>query len=96
MSRLSLSESDKSVRDWFVKTTESLGCQVTVDRMVSPNMHSFPLDTSNSFVPHFRVMYLPSEKANPPAGQREYTCRRLVQASCRLLVCLGRDTVYTT
>ncbi|KAI1458691.1 amidase [Annulohypoxylon moriforme] len=31
MSRLTLSDSDKDVRDWFVKTTKALGCNVTVD-----------------------------------------------------------------
>jgi len=33
MSRLSLSNSDKQARDWFVSTTRSLGCQVRVDAM---------------------------------------------------------------
>lgn len=33
MSRLALSDSDKLVRDWFVETTQSLGCQTTVDSM---------------------------------------------------------------
>lgn len=33
MSRLSLSPSDKQARDWFVSTTESLGCKTTVDAM---------------------------------------------------------------
>jgi len=33
MSRLALSDSDKQVRDWFVTTAKSLGCQVTVDAM---------------------------------------------------------------
>ncbi|KAI0107982.1 amidase [Hypoxylon sp. NC0597] len=33
MSRLALSDSDKEVRDWFVATTKSLGCNVTVDAM---------------------------------------------------------------
>lgn len=33
MSRLSLTDADKQARDWFVKTTESLGCKVTVDAM---------------------------------------------------------------
>lgn len=33
MSRLSLSDSDKSARDWFVETTKSLGCTVTIDSM---------------------------------------------------------------
>jgi hydantoinase/carbamoylase family amidase len=33
MSRLALSDSDKAARDWFVSTTEALGCKVTVDAM---------------------------------------------------------------
>jgi hypothetical protein len=33
MSRLTLSDDDKKVRDWFVETTRSLGCKVTVDAM---------------------------------------------------------------
>lgn len=33
MHRLTLSDSDKQVRDWFVKTTESLGCNVKIDAM---------------------------------------------------------------
>jgi len=34
MSRLSLSDSDKCARDWFVETTKSLGCQISVDARV--------------------------------------------------------------
>lgn len=33
MSRLTLSDSDKCVRDWFVSTAESYGCNVHVDEM---------------------------------------------------------------
>lgn len=33
MKRLTLTDSDKQVRDWFVKTTESLGCKVSIDAM---------------------------------------------------------------
>lgn len=33
MSRLALSDADKQARDWFVETTEALGCKVTVDAM---------------------------------------------------------------
>lgn len=33
MSRLALSDSDKQARDWFVSTTESLGCKVYIDEM---------------------------------------------------------------
>lgn len=33
MSRLSLSDADKSARDWFASTTKALGCKVAVDEM---------------------------------------------------------------
>jgi acetylornithine deacetylase/succinyl-diaminopimelate desuccinylase-like protein len=33
MSRLSLSDSDKQARDWFVEMTEALGCRTVVDSM---------------------------------------------------------------
>ncbi|KAL8710333.1 MAG: hypothetical protein Q9220_005103 [cf. Caloplaca sp. 1 TL-2023] len=33
MTRLALSDTDKQARDWFVHTTKSLGCHVTVDAM---------------------------------------------------------------
>ncbi|CAK7218204.1 hypothetical protein SBRCBS47491_003430 [Sporothrix bragantina] len=33
MCRLALSDSDKQARDWFVQTTQELGCQTTVDSM---------------------------------------------------------------
>jgi acetylornithine deacetylase/succinyl-diaminopimelate desuccinylase-like protein len=33
MQRLALSQEDKQVRDWFIETTKSLGCKVTVDAM---------------------------------------------------------------
>ncbi|KAF3052210.1 hypothetical protein E8E11_009968 [Didymella keratinophila] len=33
MSRLALSDTDKQARDWFVETTQALGCKTTVDEM---------------------------------------------------------------
>lgn len=33
MRRLALSDADREVREWFVDTTKSLGCQITVDAM---------------------------------------------------------------
>lgn len=33
MARLALADADKQARDWFVQTTEQLGCRVTVDTM---------------------------------------------------------------
>ncbi|KAE8150421.1 hypothetical protein BDV25DRAFT_111383 [Aspergillus avenaceus] len=33
MQRLTLSEEDKSVRDWFIETTKGLNCSITIDEM---------------------------------------------------------------
>jgi len=33
MHRLTLSDADKQVRDWYVRTTEALGCKVKIDAM---------------------------------------------------------------
>lgn len=33
LSRLALTDEDKSARDWFIETTKSLGCKVHVDQM---------------------------------------------------------------
>ncbi|EKG10987.1 Peptidase M20 [Macrophomina phaseolina MS6] len=33
MSRLALSDADKEARDWFIATTQALGCHTTVDAM---------------------------------------------------------------
>ena len=41
MSRLSLSDSDRMSRDWFIETTESLNCNVQVDAMVRMMIASF-------------------------------------------------------
>ena len=35
MNRLALSDADRSARNWFRKTTNALGCSVTIDAMVS-------------------------------------------------------------
>jgi hypothetical protein len=45
MSRLTLSDADKQARDYFVKTTQDLGCEVKIDTMGTlpfPS-HDFPL-----------------------------------------------------
>lgn len=34
MSRLALTDADRSVRAWFEETTSALGCNVKVDSMV--------------------------------------------------------------
>lgn len=33
MQRLTLSEEDKHVRDWFVRTMSDLGCKITIDQL---------------------------------------------------------------
>ncbi|TKA34683.1 hypothetical protein B0A49_13673, partial [Cryomyces minteri] len=33
MSRLSLSDTDKTARDWFAETTSALGCKLITDAM---------------------------------------------------------------
>ena len=33
MARLSLDDSDKKVRDWFMKEAKSLGCETSIDQM---------------------------------------------------------------
>jgi hydantoinase/carbamoylase family amidase len=47
MCRLALSDTDKQARDWFVETTKSLGCSVTIDAMgntfaIRPGRHEAP------------------------------------------------------
>lgn len=41
MSRLALSDADKSARDWFVETTQSLGCAISIDAMVQVSFFLF-------------------------------------------------------
>jgi hypothetical protein len=38
MSRLTLTNADKQARDWFVETTQSLSCKVTIDAMGKKNI----------------------------------------------------------
>jgi acetylornithine deacetylase/succinyl-diaminopimelate desuccinylase-like protein len=65
MSRLALSDADKSARDWFVKTTKSLGCDVKVDAMGigHPHLHfedDADIDVGNIFAVR------PGRKDGPP------------------------------
>jgi acetylornithine deacetylase/succinyl-diaminopimelate desuccinylase-like protein len=65
MSRLTLSDADKQVRDWFVKTTESLGCKVQIDAMGMINTRpNFDEDTYITIGNIFAVR--PGKKAGPP------------------------------
>lgn len=46
MSRLTLTDADKQARDWFVETTKSLGCKVTVDALGELKDLFFKISTS--------------------------------------------------
>lgn len=48
MHRLALSDADKEVRDWFVKTTKSLGCDVKIDSMGKQYQYSRVTSSANS------------------------------------------------
>lgn len=47
MSRLSLSDSDRMSRDWFVETTKSLDCNVQIDAMVRIMIKSLSLHVNH-------------------------------------------------
>lgn len=53
MKRLALADSDKQARDWFVKTTQELGCKTTIDEMgnifaVRPGLNDGPATFAGS------------------------------------------------
>ena len=58
MSRLSLSDSDRLSRDWFVEVTKSLNCSVQVDAMVTIMIPLFMLKHHQSHSQ--RAIYLRS------------------------------------
>lgn len=66
MSRLSLSDDDKHVRDCLVETTRSLGCKVSIDSMVRKHdpqqLRSDPLFSHPCS--QIRATFLQSEKGN--------------------------------
>lgn len=88
MSRLALSDADKSVRDWFVETTKALGCTVTIDAMgsifaVRPGRRS---DSPPTFVG--------SHLDTQPAGGR-YDGILGIQAGVEMLKVLHENDVET-
>ena len=88
MSRLSLSGTDKQARDWFQRTTESLGCKVTVDAMgnqfaIRPGLNDGP------------PTYAGSHLDTQPTGGR-YDGILGVHAGVEMLKCLNDNWVETT
>jgi hypothetical protein len=81
MSRLSLSDSDKQDRDWFVVTTEAMGCRTVVDSMgnifaVRPGLKEGPstfagshLDTQPSGTSGHSFAYFPKLNLDPIGGR---------------------------
>ncbi|TVY31174.1 N-carbamoyl-L-amino-acid hydrolase [Lachnellula hyalina] len=64
MARLTLSDADKQARDWFVKTTESLGCKVEVDAM--GNIFAIRPGKQNSAAPTYAGSHMDTQ----PTGGR--------------------------
>ncbi|KAF2199356.1 amidase [Delitschia confertaspora ATCC 74209] len=64
MSRLALSDSDRQARDWFVETTESLGCKTTIDSM--GNIFAIRPGLKNDKAPTFAGSHLDTQ----PTGGR--------------------------
>jgi acetylornithine deacetylase/succinyl-diaminopimelate desuccinylase-like protein len=64
MSRLSLTDGDKKVRDWFAETTKALGCSLTVDAM--GNMFAVRPGRRTDVPPIFAGSHLDTQ----PAGGR--------------------------
>ncbi|EXJ77272.1 hypothetical protein A1O3_10430 [Capronia epimyces CBS 606.96] len=65
LSRLTLSNEDKQVRDWFVQTTESLGCKTFVDQI--GNIFAIRPGLSNDDVP---ATFVGSHLDSQPSGGR--------------------------
>ncbi|KAH8687519.1 hypothetical protein BGZ60DRAFT_425408 [Tricladium varicosporioides] len=64
MSRLALSDADKQARDWFIKTTEALGCKVKVDAM--GNIFAVRPGKNNSAAPTYAGSHMDTQ----PTGGR--------------------------
>jgi acetylornithine deacetylase/succinyl-diaminopimelate desuccinylase-like protein len=65
MSRLTLTDADKQVRDWFVETTKTLGCEVKIDAM---GMYSNSLATEAHILIQTGNIFAirPGKKPGPP------------------------------
>lgn len=88
MSRLSLSDADKEARDWFVKTTKALGCNVIVDTM--GNTFAIRPGTRDDGPPTFAGSHLDTQ----PSGGR-YDGILGVTAGIEMLKILDENWVTT-
>jgi acetylornithine deacetylase/succinyl-diaminopimelate desuccinylase-like protein len=88
MSRLTLSDSDKSVRDWFVETTHTAGCKTTVDEM--GNIFAVRPGLNNDAPPTFIGSHLDTQ----PSGGR-YDGVLGVTAGVEMLKVLNDNWVET-
>jgi acetylornithine deacetylase/succinyl-diaminopimelate desuccinylase-like protein len=88
MSRLALSDTDKQARDWFVQTTEDLGCKVTVDAM--GNIFAVRPGLNNDAPPTFAGSHLDTQ----PTGGR-YDGILGVHAGVEMLKVLNDNWVET-
>ncbi|PQE25405.1 hypothetical protein CJF30_00000097 [Rutstroemia sp. NJR-2017a BBW] len=68
MSRLTLSDADKSARDWFVSTTKSLGCKIKIDAMgiFPPLTYSPDTPSLTATFPGNTFAIRPGKKDAPP------------------------------
>ena len=88
MSRLALSDADKQARDWFVKTTEELGCKVTIDEM--GNIFAVRPGLKNDKPPTFVGSHLDTQ----PTGGR-YDGILGVHAGIEMLKVLNENWIET-
>ncbi|KAF1962754.1 Zn-dependent exopeptidase [Byssothecium circinans] len=88
MSRLALSDADKQARDWFVKTTEDLGCKVTIDAM--GNIFAVRPGLNNDRPPTFAGSHLDTQ----PTGGR-YDGILGIHAGVEMLKVLNDNWVET-
>ncbi|KAF2639353.1 amidase [Massarina eburnea CBS 473.64] len=88
MSRLALSPADKLARDWFVQTTESLGCKVTIDAM--GNIFAIRPGLNNIEPPTYAGSHLDTQ----PTGGR-YDGILGVHAGVEMLKVLNENWVET-
>lgn len=88
MSRLTLSDDDKKVRDWFVETTKSLGCKVTIDAM--GNIFAVRPGRRSDGPPTFAGSHLDTQ----PTGGR-YDGILGIQAGIEMLKILQENDVET-
>lgn len=86
--RLALNDNDKAVREWFVSTTESLGCNVKLDEM--GNVFATRPGKSSSLAP----IGIRSHLDTQPAGGR-YDGILGVQAGIEILRVLEEHNVQT-